>query len=395
MPDIITTDARVRTANGADPFALRDDVCYLNHAGVAPWPRPVVQAVCDFADENMRAGALGYDAWRAATTDLRELLRRLINAETTAEIALVKNTSEGLSFVAHGLAWKASDNVVVGRQEFPSNRIVWEALRERFGVEVRVVDLYADATPERALLKHLDARTRVVAVSSIQYATGYRMNLEELGAACRAAGALLCVDAIQSLGAAPVDVKAAHVDFLAADGHKWMLAPEGIGCFYCHRRHLQTLRLHQYGWGMLDDPDDYDALYGEAGVGVWREADDARRFECGSLNSLGIYALRASLGLLFGTGLEKVFAGVAENVSYLAENVSRRRFDLLTPSQAHRRGGILTLKPRHGDVKKLYRRLQRAGVVCALRGGGIRLSPHYYTPRATLDRALEHLHRES
>ena len=394
MSDIITASARANAATGAGAFALRADVSYLNHAGVAPWPRPAVRAVCDFANENMRDGALGYDAWRRAAADLRELLRRLINAETTAEIALVKNTSEGLSFVAHGLAWKASDNVVVGRQEFPSNRIVWESLRERYGVEVRAVDLHADATPERALLKNLDARTRMVAVSSIQYATGYRMDLEQLGAACRAAGALLCVDAIQSLGAAPVDVQAAHVDFLAADGHKWMLAPEGIGCFYCRRRHLKTLQLHQYGWGMLDDPDDYDALYGEAGVGVWREADDARRFECGSLNSLGIYALRASLGLLFDTGLEKVFDGVAENVSYLAENVSRRRFHLLTPSQPHRRGGILTLAPRRGDAKKLYRQLQGAGVVCALRGGGIRLSPHYYTPRAALDRALECLHRE-
>ena len=405
MPAIITAsitsnaradgvaDGAEREQRLAEAFALRPGVAYLNHAGVAPWPRPTVQAIGDFADENMRVGALGYDAWSAAAAELRELLRRLINAETAAEIALVKNTSEGLSFVAHGLEWEADDNVVVGIQEFPSNRIVWESLRERFGVEVRAVDLYAAATPERALLERLDARTRLVAVSSIQYATGYRMDLEELGAACRAVGALLCVDAIQSLGAAPVDVQAAHVDFLAADGHKWMLAPEGIGCFYCRRRHLNALRLHQYGWGMLSDPGDYDALYDKAGVGAWREADDARRFECGSLNTLGIYALRASLGLLFDTGLDRVFDGVAANVSYLADNVSRRHFRLLTPRQAHRRGGILTLQPRRGEAKKLYKQMQNAGVVCALRGGGIRLSPHFYTPRAALDQALECLHR--
>ncbi len=397
MPDIITASAQAENAaddaNVAESFALRDDVAYLNHAGVAPWPRPTVRAVCDFANENMRAGALGYNSWRETAAELREMLRTLINAASADEIALVKNTSEGLSFVAYGLDWSETDNVVVGIQEFPSNRIVWESLRARFGVEVRAVDLYRGASPERALLERLDSHTKLIAVSSIQYATGYRMNLDELGAGCRETGALLCVDAIQSLGAAPLDVRASSVDFLAADGHKWMLAPEGIGCFYCRRRHLKTLKLHQYGWGMSHDAMNYDALYGEAAVGAWREADDARRFECGSLNSLGIYALRASLGLLFDVGLERVFDGVAANVSYLADNLPGQRFRLLTPPQPHQRGGILTLQPRRDDVQKLYKRLQSAGIVCALRGGGIRLSPHFYTSRATLDRALECLHR--
>jgi len=380
-PDIITAIS--------GQFPIQQGVAYLNHAAVAPWPQCTADAVCDFARENARCGALHYKAWEETAGALRELLRRLINAESADEIALVKNTSEGLSLVAYGLDWQPGDNVVVGMQEFPSNRIVWESLARRFGVEVRTVDLHAADTPEQALIGRLDRRTRVLAVSSIQYATGHHMNLDDLGKACREAGALLCVDAIQSLGAAPVDVRASQIDFLAADGHKWMLAPEGAGCFYCRRRHLKTLKLHQYGWGMLQNPGDYDSLYGEAAPAAWDEAENARRFECGSLNSLGIHALHASLGLLFDAGLARVFSGVASNVSYLADNMDAERFQLLTPREEHRRGGILTLRPLRGEPEALHRRLLKVDVLCACRGGGIRLSPHFYTPRAVLDRALE------
>lgn len=386
-PDIITAIS--------GQFPIREGVAYLNHAAVAPWPKRAADAVCDFARENASCGALHYKAWEKTADALREMLRGLINAESADEIALVKNTSEGLSLVAYGLDWKPGDNVVVGMQEFPSNRIVWESLSKRFGVEVRTVDLYGGASPEQALISRLDRRTRVLTVSSIQYATGWRMDLDVLGKACRDAGALLCVDAIQSLGAAPVDVRSSQIDFLAADGHKWMLAPEGVGCFYCRRRHLKTLKLHQYGWGMLQDPGNYDALYGEAMPASWNEVENARRFECGSLNSLGIHALHASLGLLLDTGLERVFSAVASNVSYLAEGVGHDRFQSLTPPEQHRRGGILTVRPRQGEPEALHRQLSKAGVVCACRGGGIRLSPHFYTPRAALDRALECLRRFS
>ncbi len=384
MPDIITA------INGQ--FPIQEGVAYLNHAGVAPWPKCTADVVCDFARENASCGALHYKAWEETAGALREMLRNLINAESADEIALVKNTSEGLSLVAYGLDWQQGDNVVVGMQEFPSNRIVWESLHKRFGVEVRTVDLHGGASPEQALLSHLDRRTRVLTVSSIQYATGWRMDLDVLGKACREAGALLCVDAIQSLGAAPVDVQASQIDFLAADGHKWMLAPEGVGCFYCRRRHLKTLKLHQYGWGMLQDPGDYDSLYGEAMLASWAEVGNARRFECGSLNSLGIHALHASLGLLFDTGLDRVFSEVASNVSHLAGGVDQDRFQSLTPAEEHRRGGILTVRPRRGEPGALHRQLSKAGVLCACRGGGIRLSPHFYTPREVLDRALECLH---
>ena len=376
-------------------FPVHKDVAYLNHAGIAPWPKRTAEAVCNFARENASRGALDYKAWEKTADALRGMLRDLINAESADEIALVKNTSEGLSLVAYGLDWERKDNVVVGIQEFPSNRIVWESLNQRFGVEVRAVDLYGGASPEQALLDRLDRHTRLLAVSSIQYATGCRMDLSVLGRACREVGALLCVDAIQSMGAAPVDVQASQIDFLAADGHKWMLAPEGIGCFYCRRRHLQTLKLHQYGWGMLQNPADYDSLYGEADLASWREVENARRFECGSPNSLGIHALHTSLGLLSDIGLARVFNAVASKVSYLAERIEQDRFQFLTPPEKHRRGGILTVRPRQGDVGTLYRRMSEAGVVCASRGGGVRLSPHFYTPQQALDKALECLHRFS
>ena len=143
---------------------------------------------------------------------------------------------------------------------------------------------------------------------------------------------------------------------------------------------------------MLQDPGDYDSLYGEAMLASWAEVDNARRFECGSLNSLGIHALHASLGLLLDTGLNRVFSEVASNVSHLAGGVDQDRFQSLTPAEEHRRGGILTVRPRRGEPGALHRQLSKVGVLCACRGGGIRLSPHFYTPREVLDRALECLH---
>ena len=213
-------------------FPLRDDVHYLNHAAVSPWPRRTADAVCRFARENAEQGSLEYATWLRVESDLREQLRRLLNASSADDIALLKNTSEALSVVAHGVDWRDGDNVVISDQEFPSNRIVWESLAGH-GVRVREVDLAAGPDPEQALIGACDQRTRLLAISSVQYGTGLRTDLERLGQRCREREILFCVDAIQSLGTLPMDVKRNHADFVMADGHKWMLGPEGLAVFYC------------------------------------------------------------------------------------------------------------------------------------------------------------------
>ncbi len=238
-------------------FPLASDIVHLNHAGVAPWPRRTIDAIAQFAQENMHYGSRHYERWLETEARLRDQLRWLINAQSSDDIALLKNTSEALSMVAYGIDWQPGDNVVTNLQELPSNRIVWESLRERFGIEVRLADLTTSEIPEDALLALVDDHTRLLSVSSVQYANGLRMDLSRIGKTCRAHGTLLCVDAIQSLGAGPFDLQGCKADFVMADGHKWMLGPEGVALFYCRPERREQLRLTQYGWHMVQHYNDY------------------------------------------------------------------------------------------------------------------------------------------
>lgn len=364
-------------------FPHEPGLIYLNHAGVAPWPRRSVEAVQAFAAENLRRGAAGYPRWLETERALRERLARLVNAPSTDDIALVKNTSEGLSFVAYGLEWREGDAVIINRDEFPSNRIVWESLRERFGVEVRDVDLAAGDSPEDALIAAMDGSVKLLAVSSVQYASGLRMDLPRLAEACRRRGILFCLDAIQSLGTLRLDAQALGVDFVIADGHKWMLGPEGLGVFYSRPEARARLRLTQYGWHMVENPGDYDSL-------DWRPAASARRFEAGSPNMLGVFALEASLALLEEIGAAEVEARVLANARHLMERIEADpALELLTPGEPGRHAGIVTFRVRGRDSEAIYRRLTDQGVICARRGGGIRFSPHFYNRAEDLERALE------
>ncbi|HYQ37550.1 MAG TPA: aminotransferase class V-fold PLP-dependent enzyme [Pseudomonas sp.] len=368
-----------------DEFPQAPGLRYLNHAAVAPWPRRASAAVSAFAEQNLHIGARDYPQWLQVEQRLRGRLARLLNAPSPADVALVKNTSEALSFVAFGLDWRAGDQVVISDQEFPSNRVVWEALRPR-GVEVIEVDLAGDA-PEDALLNACTPRTRLLAISAVQYASGLRLDMARLGAGCTARGVLLCIDAIQQLGAQPFDVQASGCAFAMADGHKWMLGPEGLGVFYCRRDLREQLELHEYGWHMLEDVGNYERR-------DWQPAHSARRFECGSPNMLGAVALEASLSLLEEVGLVQVASLVEERIARLHAGIAALPgARLLSPAQPERRAGILTFSLEGQDNARLFETLKQEQVVCALRGGGIRLSPHFYTPEPVIEETLQLLGR--
>jgi len=325
-----------------DQFLLDEDILYLNHAAVAPWPRCSRDAVLRFAEDNARLGSKHYPQWVKLEQELRERLARLIHAPSAADIALLKNTSEALSVVAHGLPWTIGDNIVTSDEEFPSNRIVWESLAER-GVSLKQVNLRGGKSPEEALIAAVDANTRLLAISSVEYASGLRLDLERLGQFCRENDIFFCVDAIQSVGAVEVDVQAIQADFLMADGHKWMLGPEGLALFYVRPKLRHLLQLHQYGWHMVEEHMNFDAK-------VWQVAHSARRFECGSPNMLGIHALHASVGLLLEVGMETVEARVLANSRYLIELIlAHSDLELVTLNQETRLAGIVTFRRKGVD----------------------------------------------
>ena len=361
-------------------FSLSDDICYLNHAAVSPWPKRTVDAVRCFAEENGSNGSRYYDRWLKTEQLLRQQLQRLIGASGSDEIALLKSTSEALSVVAYGMDWSAGDQIIISNQEFPSNRIVWESL-QALGVELVTVNIDSAADPEGRIIDAITARTRLLSVSSVQYATGLALDLEPIGAACRQRGVAFCVDAIQGLGVKPFDVEACQADFVMADGHKWMLGAEGLALFYCRREWIERLSLRQYGWHMVEAMGDYDRS-------DWQPAASARRFECGSPNMLGIHALHASMDLLLQVGIQSIFDSVSDKVQYLIDNIINYGGVILSSREPERRAGIITFRFDGEDIKARYRHLQENGVICALRGGGIRFSPHFYTPEAILQRAL-------
>lgn len=363
-------------------FPLTDDLIYLNHAAVAPWPKRTSDAVIAFAAQNSRFGSHFYLDWLKKETELRRQFQTLLNAASADDIALVKNTSEALSFVASGLPWQVGDNIVSSNQEFPSNRLPWQSLAD-LGVEFREADLSSADTPEDALFARVDSRTRLLTISSIQFASGLRMDLPRIGEFCKQRGILFCVDAIQSLGAVQFDVQACQADFVMADGHKWLLGPEGLGVFYSTPEARERLKLTQYGWHMMKDIHNYENV-------PWEIHPGARRFECGSPNMLGIHALSASLSLLLETGMATVEACVIERNDYLKAAIAAHpQLILLSDRQSPLKSGIVVFKHQSHDSQALYRHLQQNGVVCALRGGGIRFSPHFYNTFTELDKAVE------
>jgi selenocysteine lyase/cysteine desulfurase len=364
----------------AAEFDLRPDIIYLNHAAVSPWPRRTVEAVQRFAAENGATGSKLYPRWIAIEARLRERLAAMIGAQSPSDIALAKSTSEALSIVAQGLSWQDGDNVVGIAQEFPSNRVVWEALIDR-GVHWNGLDLYASADPEGDLIALCNDRTRLLAVSWVQYARGFRLDLARLGRACRQRGILFCVDGIQGIGALPFDVGHAQADFVVADGHKWMLGPEGLALFWCRPELREQLRLTQFGWHMVEDMGDFDRK-------DWRPAADARRFECGSPNLLGAHALEASLSLLQETGMPAVAEAIDERTARLIELIDAKGLELLSPREMERRAGIVTFRIPGVDQQAIYRALMERNLMCASRGGGLRFSPHFYTLEEQLERAV-------
>lgn len=364
-------------------FQLDNNIIHLNHAAVAPWPTRTIKAVTDFANENGKLGSLNYLQWYRTETRLRERMCRLINASSADDIGLLKNTSEGLSVIAYGIDWQAGDNVVIPANEFPSNRIVWESLSP-LGVEIRQIDICC-SDPEAELINAMDSRTRLLSVSAVQYATGLRLMLETLGAACHKRDILFCVDAIQQLGALKFDTQQIHADFVVADAHKWMLGPEGLALFYSSPVARERLKLSQYGWHMVEHVGDFNRQ-------DWQPANSARRFECGSPNTLGIYATEASLSLIDEVGMDTIENRILENSRWLCEQIQADSgLELISDPRPQRLSGIVTFKPSGQDVESLHVKLTDAGVLCVARGGGIRFSPHFYTDRALIEQALGYI----
>jgi selenocysteine lyase/cysteine desulfurase len=362
-------------------FPITKNVVYFNHAAVGPLSTRAYEAMERHARDQRDYGAMHWRDWYAEFDQFREAAARLLGGDAT-EIAILKNTSEGLSFVAEGMRWKEGDNVVTTALEFPSNWTPWKRL-ERHGVTVRVA---AEPTVE-AIEAHIDDRTRLVTVSSVAFHNGFTADLNAIGALCARRNVLFCVDAIQSLGMLPIDVRAANISFLAADGHKWLCGPEGAAIFYVAAEHLDQLDPIESGWTNVDR----QGRFIDCGLGL---LPDSRRFEAGSLNTNGVYGLHAALKLIEETGIETIAERAVGLAARLADGLSAIGFRVASPLPI--RSAIVGATPP--DVEKtsilwLHRKLEEEGIVTAPREGLLRFSPHFYNAESEVERVLDVLSR--
>ena len=357
-------------------FPVTKNLIYFNHAAVGPLSTIACEAMERQARDQREFGALHWREWYAEYENLRASAARLIGAAEPREIAVIKNTSEGISFVAEGYRWQAGENVVTTALEFPSNYTPWKRL-ERRGVECRVIDEPSVALIEQAI----DERTRIVTVSSVAFHTGYTADLDAVGDLCARRNVLFCVDAIQSVGALPIDVSRSKIAFLAADGHKWMCGAEGAGLFYVAAEHRDRLEVLESGWTNIDRHGKFTRVSVEL-------MPDARRFEAGSLNTNGIFGLRAAIDLLLDVGISAIGDEVIRLATRLADGLSSIGYEIRSPRPIAS-GIVGAVVP---DVRELYRlhgELEKAGIVCAPREGMLRFSPHFYNEESEVDRVIE------
>ncbi len=361
---------------------------YMDHAAVAPLPAPVRDVVVQWCREATEQGGAVWRQWADRVEAARSLAARLIHAEPE-EIAFIHNTTTGITLVAEGLDWRPGDNLVTLANEFPSNQYPWMNLAGR-GVETRRVEVVDGVVDPDAILAQCDDRTRLISVSWVGYATGWRIDIADLARRAHQRGILLFVDAIQALGVFPLDVAESGVDFLAADGHKWLLAPEGAGLFYVRREHLARLHPIGVGWNSVVHSHDFTHIALDL-----RPA--AVRYEGGSQNMVGVLALGASLQLLADMGLSSATSAIAERVLEVTDVACQRLTEAGARVASHRdgerRSGIVVFDVPGRDAEQLRRACLADGVVLSCRGGRLRISPHAYANDDDIDRLVRVIRR--
>ncbi|MDP8971022.1 MAG: aminotransferase class V-fold PLP-dependent enzyme, partial [Actinomycetota bacterium] len=356
----------------------------LDHAAVAALPAPVVDAIGRCAARCATHGSLAVSDHERRADEVRTLAARLLGVPAS-DVAFIKNTTEGLGFVANGLRWTGGDRVVLADREFPSTVYPWLALRDR-GV---VVDFVPPVGPGQCLPVEAFADViaagpapKVVAVSWVQFGRGWRTDLAALATVAHDAGALLCVDVIQGLGVIPAQLASWGVDFAMADAHKWLLGPEGIGVLYVRGSRLDLLRPLEPGWASVTHRGQWDNL-----DLVWDP--DARRLEGGSANMIGLHGLGAGVELLLEAGVDRVWAHVSGLCERLREGLAEAGATVLSDRSTRGRSGIVTFSLYDRDPVGITDALRAHGVVCSARGGGVRVSPHGYNTTQEIDRLID------
>jgi cysteine desulfurase / selenocysteine lyase len=354
-----------------EEFPVTRHLTYLNHAAVAPLCKRAADAMKGFADDACNYGSFHYDKWLEAYEGLRVAAARLIGAHRD-EIAHVKNTSEGIATVAMGINWRPGDRIVLFREEFPANQYPWQRLVSK-SVEI----VWLDATDPLERIDEAAKGARLLAISFVQYLTGFRADLSKIGEICRRQNCFFFVDAIQGLGAFPLNVEECHIDALSADGHKWLLGSEGMGILYIRKDRQDEIAPTEFGWTNVAAFNDYSSR-------DMALRTDAGRYEPGTLNTIGCFGLRAAIEFLLEVGIERIAGQVRSLAVQIEDGVRAKGYEILgTPG-----AGIVSFRHPNEDARLTVRKLREQSIITAPRQGWVRTSPHFYISSGDIESLL-------
>jgi cysteine desulfurase / selenocysteine lyase len=365
-------------------FPITKRAIYLNHAAVSPLPLPTIEAVHSQLRDVTENGSLNYRNWIAVKEQARKRAAEMIGARSE-QIAFMRNTSDGLSTVANGLKWLPGDNLVTFRNEFPSNIYPWLRLRDAFGVEIRMCKERNGRIDLDELIDLIDQKTRLVAISQVQYSSGFRADLERIGRAARARDALVVVDVIQAMGVIPTSVESELIDVAAGAGHKWLLTPEGVGVLYLSDRARERIEPTLVGWTSVPDPENYGNFEQS-----WNRGTLA--WETGTNPSALIHGLEASLRLLIEIGIDRIASHLEKLTDYLCERLQGRNYQIVSSRKTSEKSQIVCVRHLAGfSAMALYAHLKDRNIITAPRGDRLRIAPHFYNTFEEIDEVIRTL----
>ncbi len=360
-------------------FPVTRKYVYVNHAAVSPYSTRVCDALAEHQETCLHGGDRHFEDWMARREHVRRQIADLIHT-TPGRIAFTKNTSEGLNFLAAGMPWTPGDRILLADCEFPAN--VYPFLNcERRGVTVDFVKSRDGRLTVEDFAKRYTPSTRLLSVSFVEFVNGFRTDLASIGRWCRERGVVFCVDAIQGLGCVPLDAEACGVDFLSCGGHKWLMAPSGIGFIYVTPELLSRLSMSHLGWLSVKDAWNFLDFRIDP-------EDGPRRYEMATENFSGVYGLGASVGLLLEYGVDAIYAHVTGLLDALGRGLSELGCERVSSMHPAERSGILSFRLRGERTAACFERLAASGIQCSLREGLIRFSPHLYNTVEDIDKIV-------
>ncbi len=359
-------------------FPATEKYVYLNSAAVAPLPTVAVEAVTRQLRDVSENGTVNFTDWVATRNRARALVAQMLKVHAE-QIAFMRNTSDGFSSVANGLRWKKGDNIVCFAKEFPANFYAWRRIRDEFGVELRLCPEHEGRIDLDEFINLIDADTRLVAISAVQFASGFRADLERIGAAARSVDALFAVDIIQAFGALPFDLKAQKIDIAAGASHKWLCAPEGGGILYLSERARARVEPTSVGWISVEEPWDFEDV-------EQNFKPNALAWESGTSGSALFYGLEQSLKLLADAGAERI-ENYLENLSdYLCELLAGKNYEIVSSRAKGEKSQIVCIKNTNGKTSnEIAEKLQKENIIISPRGDRLRIAPHFFNNQTDIE----------